>query len=163
MDLVVTKPSTRSAGPAASRIALFENWGELFVAREEGAISLLETASRPTLAIDARQWFDVYDHSRYSRIVGVDAKWYTQALRPPAELWKHLEVALVALRKGERVILFCEKGKHRSFQLCLYLLSPFLIEFWTVVDFVQAKRPIVEPSNLPRLRPRAISAWLVFK
>ena len=128
--MVSVAPSRGEKGPAASRLALFDNSAELFVARLDGAQSLLQaSASRQALGIDARKWFDPrgLDRNRFPkvRIMGVEAKWFTAELRPPAELWECLE-ALAALRRGDRVVFYCEHGKHRSFQLALYVLSPFL-------------------------------------
>ena len=162
VDLVShTAHGTRA--PAASRIALLNNFAELYLAREEAAMHFLDTASRPTLAIDAREWFDLYNHNDWARIVGVKAQHFTHQLRQPSELWPYLDIAFDALRRGERVIIFCKQGRHRSFQLALYLLSPYMREFRTTVDFIQSKRPIVQPSNLPRLWFCVVSVWLVFK
>ena len=164
MDLVSHSPSIRSKrGPAASRIALLDNYAEVFLAREEGARFLLDTAARPTLLIDARKWFDVFEANDFARVVGIKAQWFTEALRPRQDIWDCLNVALEALWNGERVVLFCEAARHRCFQLLLYLLSPYFPDFQAIVEFVKTKRPVVEPSHLPRLWLRAVSAWLVFK
>ena len=129
-------------------------------------MSLVESAAaaaRPTLVIDARKWFDVQRHNAFARVMGVEAKWYTQALRPHADLWQFLDVALEALAQGERVVLFCKEAKHRCFQLLCYLLSAYFPDFQAVFSFVHTKRPVVQATNLPRLWLRAVSAWLVLK
>ena len=163
MDLVLPPPSQGETAPAASRIALFGNGADVFVCTEDGAIGLL-AASRHTLLIDARQWFDVRDIDEMTRSMGVQAKWYTSKMRRPAALWDYLTVALEALQQGHRVAIFCEHGKHRSFQLCLYLLSPwFHGDYETVFGYIHAKRPICQASNLPRLWVRPVSAWSVLK
>ena len=152
---VVCHTAPRTRAPAASRIALLDNFAELYLAREEGARRFLDSASRPTLAIDAREWFDPYNHNdnELARIVGVKAKHFTSQLRQPSELWPYLDIALDALRHGERVIIFCREGRHRSFQLLCYLLSAYMRDFRTTVDFITTKRPIVQATYLPRLWP----------
>ena len=82
---------------------------------------------------------------------------------PPGRALENLDIALEALRNAERVVVFCTHGKHRSFQLLLYLLSPYFPEFWANVNFVRMKRPVAEPTHLLRLWLRAVSTCLVLK
>ena len=160
--MVSPPPLPRQAGPAITRIVLLDNYAELFLGTFEGAWSLLEQgqqgASRRTLAIDARDWFDLYEvqGNPKVRVMGVEAAWFTVELRTPGILWQELREALVALRAGERVILFCRQGKHRSFQLLLYLLSPYMPSFEAAGSFAQTKRPVAECYSLPRLWLRAV-------
>ena len=141
--------------PPASRIATFANGAEVFVATEEGAHmwmravdELGEMASSPLLAVDARKWYDLYSRSPQTEMIGIQAWWWTEAYRPRAEMWDAMLPIMRALASGRRIIFFCKAGRHRSFQLALWLLMPYFDNFEEAVAFVARSRTIVQASCL---------------
>ena len=143
--------------PPVSRIATFSNGAEVFVAKAEGANmwiraveKLEEMASSPLLAVDARDWGALWSRKPQAERMGIHAQWFTQEYRPPDVMWTAMLPILKALASGRRIIFFCKAGRHRSFQLALWLLMPYFEHFGEAVAFVASRRTIVQPTSLPR-------------
>ena len=141
--------------PPVSRIATFSNGAEVFVATEEGANmwmsavdKLEDMASSPLLAVDARNWYDLWSRSPQTEMMGIQAWWFTEAYRPRDDMWNAMLPIMKALASGRRIIFFCKAGRHRSFQLALWLLMPYFDNFEEAVAFVASRRTIVQASCL---------------
>ena len=146
--------------PDASRIASFSNGAEVYIAREEGArrwsdayknLDVLDMpASGPLYLVDARDEIDHHHYvAEFREEIGIRAVRFTTHLQNPATLARAMKPVVNALVAGQRIVFFCKHGRHRSFQLALWLLAPFFDEFEVLVAFVAMRRICVQAKNLP--------------
>ena len=145
--------------PDASRIARFANGAEIFIARAEGAerwsdamkkLDILDMpASGPLMLVDARNDFEhrrIYEEHREE--VGIKAVRFTSKLQDPGVLAEALKPVVKALVAGQRIVFWCKAGRHRSFQLAMWLLAPWFANFEILVAFVAMKRICVQAVHL---------------
>ena len=142
--------------PPASRIAKFLNGAEVFIATEEGAHLWMEASSHaemppegPLLVVDARSDFDLrFEPADHRERIGIMAKFFTQKLRRPSDLFDAMAPVIEALVDGRRIIFFCQAGRHRSFQLAMWLMMCYFTDFNCLVAFVAMRRICVQATNL---------------
>ena len=129
-DVDVIQP--RGYVPEVSRIVGFSNGAEVFIGTEEGAWRWIDAvadlpvpASGPLLAVDAREDFASQREGATAERIGIHAQTWTKELSDWSRdaLWEAMWPVFVALFAGRRIVFFCKAGRHRSFQLCLWLLS----------------------------------------